>query len=325
MTHGSALVAVALALAGRPSSEVKPEVTVVIDPCLSVARSEVLRLTELELDARVVSPSLAPPHATRVDVTCDGRHVKLRVTDPVTGKSLERTLALGTHEVDVTGRAVALAIVELVLTSWMELTFPDPPPKVVGFQPPPPEIKDLAEERAVSLGARSGRIDHVLAIVQAQGPYEGLGVGWGGGVRLGWNFGDDWFGGDVDLVAAQSEAGSDLGRVTASTWSSGLRASFKLWFDPLWLEAGPGFRLGIARLSGTPSDEAEARGGVVAGVWAGPIAYAGFGLELWHVAFTLGAEGGYAFQSVSGRVDTNDPVAIGGPWIAASAGIGWGQ
>src|SRR5262245_9672465 len=157
MMHASALVAVALALTGRPSSEL--EVTVEIDPCLSVARSEVLRLTELELDARVVSPSVAPPHATRVEVTCAGQHVKLRVTDPVTGKSLERTLALGTHEVDVTGRAVALAIAELVLTSWMELTFPEPPPKVVGFHAPPPEVKELAEERAVTLGARSGGLD----------------------------------------------------------------------------------------------------------------------------------------------------------------------
>src|SRR5689334_22235104 len=108
MMHASALVAVALALTGRPNAERGLEVTVEIDPCLSVARSEVLRLTELELDARVVSPNLAPAHATRVDVTCAGEHVRLRVTDPVTGKSLERTLALATHEVDVTGRAVAL-------------------------------------------------------------------------------------------------------------------------------------------------------------------------------------------------------------------------
>jgi hypothetical protein len=325
MTHASALVAVALALSGRPSPEAGLELTVEIDPCLAVARSEVLRITELELDARVVTPSLAPPHATRVEVTCAGRHVRLRVTDPVTGKSLERTLALGTHEVDVTGRAVALAIAELVLTSWMELTFPDPPPRAVGFQPPPPEIKDLAEERAVTLGARSGRIDHVLAVGQAQGPFRGFGIGWGGGARLGWNFGEDWFGGDVDLMATQSEASSPLGSVRASTWSSGLRASFKLWLDPVWLEAGPGFRLGIARLAGTPADESATRGGVVAGVWGGPVAYAGFGLELWHVAFTLGAEGGWVTQGVRGRVDENNPVAIGGGWTAVSAGIGWGQ
>jgi len=325
MTPASALVAVALALTGRPNPEAGLEVTVEIDPCLSVARSEVLRLTELELDARVVSPSLAPPHATRVEVTCAGRHVRLRVTDPMTGKSLERTLALGTHEVDVTGRAVALAIVELVLTSWMELTFPDPPPRSAGFAPPPPEIKDLAEERAVTLGARSGRVDHVLAVVQAQGPFRGFGVGWGGGARLGWNFGEDWLGGDVDLLAVQSEARSALGSVRASTWSSGLRASLKLWLDPLWLETGPGFRVGIARLAGTPVDDAGTRGGVVAGVWAGPLAYAGVGLEVWHLAVTLGAEGGYAFQSVSGRVDENNPVAICGGWLGVSAGIGWGQ
>jgi hypothetical protein len=324
MTYAPALVAVALALTGRPSSE-GLEVTVEIDPCLSVARSEVLRLTELELDARVVSPSLAPPHATRVEVTCSGQHVKLRVTDPVTGKSLERTLALGTHEVDVTGRAVALAIVELVLTSWMELTLAEPPPKSVGFEPPPPGIKDLAEERAVTLGARSGGVDHVLAFAQAQGPFEGFGLGWGGGARLGWNFGEAWLGGDIDLVAAQSEATSTLGSVRATTWSSGLRASFKLWLDPVWLEAGPGFRVGIARLTGTPVDDTDTRGGVVAGVWAGPIGYAGLGVELWHVALTLGAEGGYTTQAVSANVGDGNQVAIDGAWLAVSAGAGWGQ
>jgi hypothetical protein len=325
MMHASALVAVALALTGRPSAERGLEVTVAIDPCLSVARSEVLRLTELELDARVVAPDLAPPHATRVDVTCAGEHVRLRVTDPVTGKSLERTLALATHEVDVAGRAVALAIVELVLTSWMELTFPDPPPPAAGFQPPPPEIQDLAEERAVTRGARSGRVAHVLAVAQAQGPFEGFGIGWGGGARLGYNFGDDWLGADLDLIAAQMEAQAELGSVRATTWSSGLRASFKLWLEPAWLEASPGFRFGLARLAGSPEHEAEARGGVVAGVWGGPMAYAGFGLELWNVAFTLGAEGGYAFQSVSGRIDDDTPVAVGGPWFALSGGLGWGQ
>jgi hypothetical protein len=325
MTHASALVAVALALAGRPSSEARLEVAVAIDPCLAVARSDVLRLTELELDTRVIPPSLAPDHATRVDVSCAGKHVHLRVTDPVTGKSLERTLALSPQEEDVTARAVALAIAELVLTSWMELTFPDPPPRTVGFHAPPPEVKDLAEERAVTLGARSSHVDHVLAVGQAQGPFRGFGVGWGGGARLGWNFGDDWLGLDVDLLATQSKASSDLGSVTASTWSSGLRASFKLWLDPVWLEASPGFRLGIARLAGTPTDETEVRGGVVAGAWAGPMAYAGFGLEFWEVAFTLGAEGGYVMQGVSGRVDENTPVAISGPWLALSAGIGWGQ
>ncbi|HEX6277177.1 MAG TPA: hypothetical protein VFZ53_29250 [Polyangiaceae bacterium] len=325
MMHASALVAVALALTGRPSSERGLEVTVEIDPCLSVARSEVLRLTELELDARVVPPRAAPSHATRVDVTCAGKHVHLRVTDPVTGKSLERTLALATHEVDVTGRAVALAIAELVLTSWMELTFPDPPPRAAGFEPPPPEIKDMAEERAVTRGARSGRIAHVLAVAQLQGPFDGFGVGWGGGARLGWNFGEDWLGGDIDLIAAQLETDAELGSVRASTWSSAPRVSFKLWLDPAWLEVSPGFRVGLARLVGSPMDEGEARGGVVAGMWGGPVLYAGSGVEAWHLAFTLGAEAGYSFQSVSGRVDENTSVAVGGPWFAASAGIGWGQ
>ena len=76
-------------------------------------------------------------------------------------------------------------------------------------------IKDLAEQRAVTLGARASHVDHLLAVVQGQGPFRGFGVGWGGGARLGWNFGEDWLGADVDLVAAQMETSSALGSVRA--------------------------------------------------------------------------------------------------------------
>ena len=53
--------------------------------------------------------------------------------------------------------------------------------------------------------------------------------------------------------------------------------------------------------------------------------YTGIGVEVWNLALTLGAEGGYAFQGVSGQVSEGTDVAIAGPWMALSAGIGWGQ
>ena len=117
MTHASALVAVALALAGRPSPEKGLEVTVEIDPCLSVAKSEVLRVTELELDARVVSPSLAPPHATRVDVSCAGRYVRLRVTDPVPGAAPALLIIGGAGGVGSIAIQIARALTDLTIVA----------------------------------------------------------------------------------------------------------------------------------------------------------------------------------------------------------------
>jgi hypothetical protein len=144
-------------------------------------------------------------------------------------------------------------------------------------------------------------------------------------LRLGWISGHPWFGADLDLITSRSSAKTLLGEVSAVTWSTAVRSSFKLHIGTSWLEAGVGGRFGIARLDGVPADSAQARGGVVAGTWLGPIGYAGGGTRFGPLALTAGIEAGYALRGVSGRVEDAKPVAVDGSWIAASLGLGWGS
>jgi hypothetical protein len=59
-------------------------------------------------------------------VSCSGEEVSIRVTDAMTGKVVMRAFTLKEAEPDVRERAVALAVAELVLASWLELMLPQP-------------------------------------------------------------------------------------------------------------------------------------------------------------------------------------------------------
>lgn len=331
MSQAAAILAAAgLTLAARSSPETHLQVSVRIDRCLSVSPPEVMRLTALELDTRVVTPEVARPEATRVEVSCEGDKVKLRVVDPVTGKALDRTLSLATHEVDVAGRAVALAVAELVLTSWMELTLPQGP-----------ESRRQDDEGSHGLARKEAEarvraryqpeaqpdtgVDYLLAVAQVSGPYQGLGMGWGGGLEAGWILGRPWLTADLDWIAARSSSTTDLGEVRASTWSAALRGSFRLWYQPVWMDLGLGGRFGVARLQGMPIDRSAAEGSVVAGVWAAPIGHVRVGVRVSHLALTLGGECGYVLRGVSGLVADADPVAIDRGFAAGSVALGWAR
>jgi hypothetical protein len=325
MMHSAALAALGFALLGAPRTDAVPELSLDIDPCVPVPAERVLSQTALELNVRVIPLSEARPTATRVRVSCVESHLQLRVADPITGKHLERTLALTTEEVDVAGRLVALAVSELVLTSWMELTLKQERPAATGFVAAPPEVRRAAQERAEESTDPGAQVSYVQAFGQVAGPFKRLGAGLGGGLRLGWTSNQDWLGGDIDLAASRADAENSLGRVVVSTWSAGLRLAFRFHRGPLWLDAGPGGRFGLARLEGQANDSLLAHGATLAGTWAGPILYAGAGIRIWHCVLSLGAEGGYVLRSVSGRVEGGAPVSIDGTWLAGSVGVGWGQ
>jgi hypothetical protein len=325
MMHSAALAALGFALLGEPRSDAVPELSLDIDPCVQVPAERVLAQTALELDVPVVPPSAAHPNATRVHVSCVESHLQLRVADPITGKHLERTLALTTDEVDVAGRMVALAVSELVLTSWMELTLRTPQPATTGFSQPSPEVRRAAQERAELRIEPVARVRYVQALAQIVGPFQRVGAGFGGGLRLGWSSSRGWLGGDLDLIASRADADEPLGKIRVSTWSAGLRVAFRLHLDRFWLDAGSGGRFGLARLDGSASDPSQTRGVTLAGTWAGPVVYLGAGVRVWHCVIAVGAEAGYVLRSVSGQVEGGSPVSIDGAWVAGSVGLGWGQ
>jgi hypothetical protein len=336
-----------------------PEISLDIDRCPALPREEVLRLAALELDARIVplspssssSPSSSPSDQTRVTqirISCDGPSVQTTVVDPITGKQLTRTMDLPAQGTAVAARTVALGAAELVITSWMELTMSPRAERAPDRRPPSPagseELRRAAQDRAERRAGREGGAARVLVLAQAAGPFTGMGIGWGGGLRLGWTFARRWIDhGETSLhpgialeltetrasadagAGAGAGAGDSLGSVRASTWSAALRATFTLRRGRTSLDLGAGGRLGLARLSGTPAVATRTRGGTLAGTWAGPVAYAGMGVHAGPVLIEAGVEAGQVLRSVDGLVDGGTPVSIAGRWLAGTLAVGWGQ
>jgi hypothetical protein len=335
-----AVAALAAVIVSLPASAL--DVSLDVDRCAFLPRDQVFQLVALELDARVTAPDReaqrTPEKATQpthVEVACAGPEVQLKVSDRLTGKQLTRTIALAARDAQVATRLVAIAVAELVLTSWMELTLPRASASTPPADSPPgaPELRRAAQERAQRHLRRGAGTGYVLAVGQAVGPFDGVGIAWGGGLRFGWtprgardeSDGPIWRPGfDLELTAARSEGRRGLGAVDVSMWSTALRIAFRFGRGPSWLDAGAGGRLGVARLEGTPDDVTTTRGATLAGTWAGPIAYVGVGRRFWRLVAAAGVEGGTVLRSVSGLVDGGPSISVAGQWLSGTVAIGWG-
>ena len=332
---GAAATARAAEPGAPPSAPATLEVSLDIQGCPSLPNESVRRLAALELDTHIVEPARAGPRATRVQVSCAGTNIDLGVADPLTGKQLSRTISRSSTDGEVAARLVALAVSELVVTSWLELTLSGPERAMNGTDAQAGELalrraaRDRAERRATGHIATG----YVLVVGQATGPFTGVGLGWGGGLRLGWTSGRPWLERerataspalDLDLTGTRGEVNEPLGNVRVSVWSAAPRASMRLQRGRGWLDAGLGGRFGLARLDGTPLDSTQTRGGSLAGTWAGPIATLGAGVRLWHLVFAAGLEAGYVVRKVTAFVDTTTSLSIAGPWLTGSLAIGWG-
>jgi hypothetical protein len=344
MTVAVAALAAVVAHLAEPPSAVGAapsalEVSLDVERCSFLPRDQVFKLVALELEAPVVTPDRAGEQTARVEVACAGAEVNLAVSDRLTGKVLTRTMTLAGRDTQVDARMIAIAVAELVLTSWMELTLPRASAATASHAsradgpPAAPELRRAAQQRAQRHFPRSGGTGYVLAVGQAVGPFEGVGVAWGGGLRFGWTPGgarveEDvaiWRPGfDLELTTARNEAGRALGTIDVSMWSAALRVSVRLARGRSWFDAGAGARAGVARLAGMPDDVTTTRGATLAGTWAGPIAYVGVGRRFWRLAAAAGLEGGTVLRPVSGQVDDGPSIAVAGRWLSGTLAIGWG-
>jgi hypothetical protein len=337
MTPALALALAALCVSSADHAAApKLAVSLQVNDCPFLRSDEVGRLTALELDAPVVTAAAAGEQVTRVEVACVDSRIEVAVFDSLTGKQMTRTLALAAADRSIVARLVAIAASELVITSWVELTLPRASVPSVGGPAPSPELRREAQERVYRhLPHRGGR-GYVLLLASAVGPFAGIGLSWGGGLRLGWTAGGApapdvetrlvWrLGTDLDLGAARTDVGSALGTAHVSIWSTAIRASARLYRGRAWLDAGAGVRVGLARIEGVPFDATATRGGAVVGTWGGPLAYLGVGLRIWRLVLATGIEAGAVLREVSGLVDDGTPVSVSGRWFSGTIGIGWGE
>lgn len=308
-----------------------------VEGCPALRSDEIARLVALELDAPVATTATAGEQVTRVRVACVDSRIEITVFETLTGTQMKRTVVLAPNEKNVVARLVAIAASELVITSWIELTLPRPSVASTTTPAPSPELRRAAEERAYRHLPSRARSGYVLLLANAVGPFTGIGLSWGGGLRLGWTAGGApapdvdvdvrlvrRLGADLDLGVARAEVGSALGTAQISMWSLALRASLRLYRGRAWLDAGAGGRVGLARMEGVPFDPAAARGGTLAGTWGGPLAYVGVGVRIWRLVVATGIEGGTVLREVSGLVDDGTTISVSGRWLSGTVGIGWG-
>ncbi|RMH43647.1 MAG: hypothetical protein D6689_04685 [Deltaproteobacteria bacterium] len=316
-----ALAAVAAMVPAGVRAQTPPEgvaVSLRIDACVDVDAAEVRRLFALELGASVPSAvERDDPDAIAVTAHCDGPLVQVGVRDPVTGKSLARRIRLGAKGRE---RLLALAMMELLVASWIEL---QAPPKVAPADARAPEATRRSA-RAIATRRLPAAPPRWRATAAAVGGAVAGRDGWrlGGGVRVAFD-GPASIGWGADVLVESGTRREPLGAVDVTALWGGAWVYVHRSWRSFRARAGVGGRVGSVTLSGRPAGPGVA-GGTVSGKLAAPIARATVGiLGAGRIAIELSAETGYHVYPVRGRVDGSDGVNVEGGWVAAYLGVGW--
>ncbi len=319
-------VAVVLFFLAQPAwADRHPLVFLQLDACLDVAREDVRHFVGLELGAVAdFADAEAPSTAnhTRVAVRCQGGLIELRVDDPITGKSLQRTIDLQ-EAPRARARLLALAVVELVSASWTELVS-NPEPEVPPAGPhASPEarraVADLIRNQAQKTAFTRLRL---VAFGGGQAFFSGPGLLGGAGLRLGKDH-PLHLGWVADVQIMHGSAAASLGVVSVDTLSFGGALVFHQTWSRLGLHVGAGLRGGAVRLAGMPRDAQIAAGQSGWAAWGGPMAQLSLGVVATRrLCFELGLESGYVLSSVGGLVAGVREVSVGGAWLAFQLGVG---
>jgi len=313
----------ALASAGRGAAD-EPRHSLVqlqIDACVEVSQADARRFLAIELGA-LLNDAGAAGDTTRASANCAGALVTLRVDDPITGKSLARSIDLRTTPPRARARLLALAVSELISASWTELES-NPQPSI-----PPVERVSSPESRKSALLAVEKRASRhalglrVLALFGGQLFFTRAGLLLGGGVRVGQDR-VRGFGWSADLLAHHGSTTTSLGLVAVDTVSVGPTAIFHRNWSKVALRVGGGVRGGAVRLDGMPNAP-QVRGTSAWSGWLGPMVGAATTVTVArHLAFELSVEGGYVAVPFGGLVSGAREVEIDGPWIGFQLGLGF--
>lgn len=280
--------------------------------CDDALAREAQRIAAIELRAALVD---ATPDqvTTNVTATCAEESANLRVADPTTGKSVERSVALAQAVPTARARLLALAIAELVAASWSELES-NPQPKAPPVAPlASVEARQAARAVIAPMPIEVGAVVDVHLLASRD-------LIMGGGAR-----GDLWisprFFLRVDTLIHHAELSRAAGTiaVTMPSVSGAIGASFG--GRALRPSLSLGVRGGYAWMSGVAAGGVATTGSRQQGAWAGP--ELALGLAVWphaRVHPVLSFSGGAHIVGVRGTVDDGRDVMATAVWAGFSVG-----
>ena len=307
------LAGLACAATARAGDSASPRVSMELRGCDTAFAGEVRRIAGIELHANVVDPQDSHGVVTETFVTCRDALADLWVSDAATAKVSLRTVSLAETSPRARARLIALAVAELVSTSWEEVET-NPDPKVPAAVPPAPEVRAQVR-RAVRSDSRVA----LDALADARF-FSGGSSLLGGMVRSSIRFGPVLTL-RLDVGAGAGTSARKIGDVAVQTTHGALGIGGAFDLGSVEMTPWGGVRIGYARLSGEPGTAAT--GLVEAGLFTGP--EAGLDLQLWPRALfhlSLGIAGGGVLRGVRGVVEGEDAVGVSGAWGAVQVGLG---
>jgi hypothetical protein len=329
--RGTVAVCLVVGLLGwAPSASAEPPpVSLALERCPHLSTAEVERIFSAELGSPATIPG--DPNVTEVTIVCEDERVLVRVKDPLSRKTVQRSFDTKTFDKKATPRLVALAASELVLASWAEL-YSNPTPSVQPVGPAPSQkeasaVRKALRERSFFAGEPEGptarpdpeeaenRVLRLVALASVRtfpgeptAPSGESGTLWGGGARIGeerfrlvaWSL-DTLI--ERGTVIAHSGERVTASRVTSFTIGGALLAyyTFRNMFTT---RLGVGLRAGV--IAGDSSSVAP---------WGWPLGTTSLTLRGERILLELSGEGGYVSFPASGG-------EVSGFWLSGQLGIG---
>lgn len=313
-----AVVAFVPAIAGAQAPKEKIVVSLSVDACVAVEMPEVRRLFRLELATSLPNAVEGDAKgAIQVTAACKGEVVELRVIDSLTAKVLVRRIDLGKKGRE---RLLALAIMELLVASWVELAA-TPRPKVppVGKRAGPDARKDAGAFLRKRFQRKSWKISTTLRGGVTMGS---IGPANGGALSVNLDA-PNGFGWGIDMSVERASDDLALGEVSISTFSASVSAhAHRLW-SGFRVRAAVGARVGGVTMLGKPS-EPNVVGRSLTGLAAGPFVRVSASKPIFaKVLVGLWLEPGYHVFPVHGLVNGSEQTSVENVWFSARLGVGW--
>lgn len=295
--------------------------------CAEIERAVVVRVLSMELGASPAEGERRGPMTT-ARAECRGSEVRMTIDDPITGKTTTRLLDLAGYPRELRARMLGQAISEAVLASWIELEITPAPALPRSNDPALPEIqRQVAHitERHTSVGTQG---DARFRYQLSAGPtMRGFGSGltaFGLTVMaLRWLYAHPSLGVGFDMGGDYGEQSrGELGRVNAMALAVAPRLLMRGRFGPVEIQAGAGWRAGLARLEAQPLDSLRA-GRAAFLAWTGPFLdlrlLIGFGRSSF---VSVGIESGRVLLPAAGTIEGTRVVALDGSWLGGVITVG---